>query len=249
MQDLGKITIDINEGGGSSAGGAGGAAGGAGGLMSGGLSVASMASQMVSGIMTAIYSALKIVVVQAIKAIGKVYEAFMQLRQFVLAFVDDIREYSPAVQLADLGNEMAMMGEKMRAANMGGALSARVVSTEGEIERSLFRFRSVFATAGAAIVGPILKVVSKVLQYLETWLPKIIDTIGYFIEMYGKLWQSFATLLPKSMGSEFFKNLGASIEQIGKDIREINMNTKPGIDFSELNKPFLDDLRLMGARV
>jgi hypothetical protein len=51
------------------------------------------------------------------------------------------------------------------------------------------------------------------------------------------------------MGGDFFKNLGVSIEQIGKDIREINLNTKPEIDFSELNKPFLDDLRLMGARV
>ena len=246
MQDLGKITIDINEGGGSSAGGA---AGGMAGGISGGLSVAALASEMVSGIITAIYSALKIAVVQTIKAAKMIYDAFMKLRQFVLEFVDDIREYSPAVQLADLGNEMAMMGEKMRAANMGGALSARVVSAEGEIERSLFRFRSVFATAGAAIAVPILKQVSKVLQYLETWLPKIIDTIGYLIEWYGKTWQMFSTLLPKSMGSEFFKNLGVSIEQIGKDIREINLNTKPGIDFSELNKPFLDDLRLMGARV
>jgi hypothetical protein len=174
-----------------------------------------------------------------------IYDAFMQLRQFVLEFVDDIREYSPAVQLADLGNEMAMMGEKMRAANMGGALAARVVSAEGEIERSLFRFRSVFATAGAAIVGPILQQVAKVLQYLETWLPKVIDIIGRLIELYGIGLQ----MIPTFMGGDFFKNLGVSIEQIGKDIREINLNTKPEIDFSELNKPFLDDLRLMGARV
>ena len=246
MQDLGKITIDINEGGGSSAGGA---AGGIGESMSGGLSIASMASEMVSGIITAIYSALKIAVVQTIKALGKLYEAFMQLRQFVLTFVDDIREYSPAVQLADLGNEMAMMGEKMRAANMGGALAANVVSAEGEIERSLFRFRSVFATAGAAIVGPILQQVAKVLQYLETWLPKVIDIIGRLVELYGIGLQMAASVLPTSMGGDFFKNLGVSIEQIGKDIREINLNTKPEIDFSELNKPFLDDLRLMGARV
>jgi hypothetical protein len=242
MQDLGKITIDINEGGGSSAGGA---AGGIGKSMSGGLSVAALASEMVSGIITAIYSALKIAVVQIIKAAKMIYDAFMQLRQFVLEFVDDIREYSPAVQLADLGNEMAMMGEKMRAANMGGALAARVVSAEGEIERSLFRFRSVFATAGAAIVGPILQQVAKVLQYLETWLPKVIDIIGRLIELYGIGLQ----MIPTFMGGDFFKNLGVSIEQIGKDIREINLNTKPEIDFSELNKPFLDDLRLMGARV
>jgi hypothetical protein len=228
MQDLGKITIDINEGGGSSAGGA---AGGIGKSMSGGLSVAALASEMVSGIITAIYSALKIAVVQIIKAAKMIYDAFMQLRQFVLEFVDDIREYSPAVQLADLGNEMAMMGEKMRAANMGGALAARVVSAEGEIERSLFRFRSVFATAGAAIVGPILQQVAKV------------------VELYGIGLQMAASVLPTSMGGDFFKNLGVSIEQIGKDIREINLNTKPEIDFSELNKPFLDDLRLMGARV
>ena len=242
MQDLGKITIDINEGGGSSAGGA---AGGIGKSMSGGLSVAALASEMVSGIITAIYSALKIAVVQIIKAAKMIYDAFMQLRQFVLEFVDDIREYSPAVQLADLGNEMAMMGEKMRAANMGGALAARVVSAEGEIERSLFRFRSVFATAGAAIVGPILQQVAKVLQYLETWLPKVIDIIGRLIELYGIGLQ----MIPTFMGGDFFKNLGVAIEQIGKDIREINLNTKPEIDFSELNKPFLDDLRLMGARV
>jgi hypothetical protein len=246
MQDLGKITIDILEGGASSAGGA---AGGMGGLKVGGLSIASIASELVAGIISAIASAIKIVVSLWIKAVSKVYEAFMQLRQFVLAFVDDIREYSPAVQLADLGNEMAMIGEKMRAANMGGALSARVVSAEGEIERSLFRFQSVFATAGAAIVGPILKQVAKVLQYLETFLPKIIDTIGYLIEWYGKSWQMASNFLPKSMGGDFFKNLGVSIEQIGRDIRDINLNTKPNVDFLGLNKPFLDDLRLMGARV
>lgn len=246
MQDLGKITIDINEGGGSSAGGA---AGGMGKAMSGGLSIAALASEIVGAIIGAIAAAAKVVVGLVIKAVSKLYEAFMQLRQFVLAFVDDIREYSPAVQLADLGNEMAMMGEKMRAANMGGALAAKVVSAEGEIERSLFRFRSVFATAGAAIVGPILQQVAKVLQYLETWLPKVIDIIGRLVELYGIGLQMAASVLPTSMGGDFFKNLGVSIEQIGKDIREINLNTKPEIDFSELNKPFLDDLRLMGARV
>ena len=245
MQDLGKITIDINEGGGSSAGGA---AGGMAGGMSGSLPKLSSISEMIGPVIGALASAAKIAASLAIKAAKQIYEAFMQLRQFVLAFVDDIREYSPAVQLADLGNEMAMMGEKMRAANMGGALAANVVSAEGEVERSLFRIRSVLATAGAAIVGPILKLVAKALQYLETWLPKIVDTIGKILEWLCNAIQVASKLLPPNPGN-FFKELGVSIEKIGKDIREINLNTKPGIDFSELNKPFLDDLRLMGARV
>ena len=246
MQDLGKITIDINEGGESSAGGA--ASGMAGG-MSGSLPKLSSVSSMIAPIIGALASAAKIVVALVMKAVTQIYDAFMKLRKFVLAFVDDIREYSPAVQLADLGNEMAMVGEKMRAANMGGRLGANVVSAEGEVERSMFRIRSVFATAGAAIVGPIMKQVAKGLQYLETWLPKIIDTIGQVIQMIGRAIETASSLLPKSMGGDFFKNLGVAIEKIGKDIREINLNTKPGIDFSELNKPFLDDLRLMGARV
>ena len=240
MQDLGKITIDINEGGGSSAGGA---AGGMAGGMSGSLPKLSSVSAMIGPIIGALASAAKVAAGLAIKAAKQIYEAFMQLRQFVLAFVDDIREYSPAVQLADLGNEMAMMGEKMRAANMGGALAANVVSAEGEV-----RIKSVLATAGAAIVGPIMRQLARALQYLETWLPKILDTIGKILEWLGSAIQTASKLLPPNPGG-FFKELGSSIEKIGKDIREINLNTKPNVNFSELNKPFLDDLRLMGARV
>jgi hypothetical protein len=241
MQDLGKITIDINEGGGSSAGGASGG-------MSSSLPKLSSVSEMIGPVISALASAAKVVAGLAIKAAKQIYEAFMKLRQFVLAFVDDIREYSPAVQLADLGNEMAMIGEKMRAANMGGKLAANVVSAEGEVERSMFRIKSVLATAGAAIVGPIMRQLARALQYLETWLPKILDTIGKILEWLGSAIQTASKLLPPNPGG-FFKELGSSIEKIGKDIREINLNTKPNVNFSELNKPFLDDLRLMGARV
>jgi len=246
MQDLGKITIDINEGGGSSAGGA---AGGMGDSASDSLPMLASVSAMLGPVIGALAAASKVAVDFAIKAAKQIYEAFMKLRQFVLEFADDIREYSPAVQLADLGNEMAMLGEKMRAAKMGGALVANVVSAEGQVERSMFRIRSVLATAGAAVVAPIMQQIAKALKYLETWLPQIIDTIGKVIEMIGRAIQSAASFLPESMGGNFFKKLGVSIEAIGSDIRAIKINTEPEVNFSELNEPFLNDLRLMGARV
>lgn len=248
MQDLGKITIDINEGGGSSAGGAGGS------NLSDILpSKSDLAVGLVGNLMGPVVAAVAIAVKKIaehlIAAAVKIYEAFMQLRRWVLEFADDIREYSPAVQLADLGNEMAMMGEKMRAAQMGGALVSSVVSAEGQVERSMFRIRSVLATAGAAVVAPVMQLVAKALKYLETWLPQIIDTIGKIIEMIGRAIQTAASFLPESMGGNFFKKLGLSIEAIGNDVRGIKINTEPEIDFSELNEPFLNDLRLMGARV
>ena len=246
MQDLGKITIDINEGGGSSAGGA---AGGMGDSVSDSLPMMASVSAMLGPVVGALAAASKVAADLAIKAAKQIYEAFMKLRQWVLQFADDIREYSPAVQLADLGNEMAMMGEKMRAAKMGGALVSNVVSAEGQVERAMFRIRSVLMTVGAAIVAPIMKQIAQGLKYLETWLPQIIDTIGKVLEWVGRAIQAASNALPSSMGGNFFKKLGLSIEAIGSDIRAIKINTEPEVNFSELNEPFLNDLRLMGARI
>jgi len=251
MQDLGKITIDINEGGGSSAGGA---------ASSDQIQlqdiipsksdlVASGVGAIFGPIGAAIAFALKKVTEYLIAAAVKIYEAFMKLREWVLKFADDIREYSPAIQLADLNNELQMMATKMQAAGMGGALTANVVSAEGRVDRSMFRMRAVIATAGAALVGPVMNLVAKILEYLERWLPKIIQTIGRIIESIGLAIQYASKILPAAYGGDFFKSLGEEIEKIGQDISQIKMNTNPAFNYTDLNKPFLNDLRLMGAGI
>jgi hypothetical protein len=251
MQDLGKITIDINEGGGSSAGGA---------ASSDKIQLedfmpsksdfaVGMGASLFGPVATAIAIALKKVTEYLIAAAIKIYEAFMKLREWVLKFADDIRQYSPELMLADLNNELQMMITKMGAAQMGGRLTAGVVAQEGRVERSLFRMQAYLSTVSAAVVGPIMKAVANILEYLESWIPKIIDAIGAMIEALGLTIQAMSNILPAGYGGSFFKSLGKEIEKIGNDVRQVKMNTAPAVNFGDINKPFINDLRLMGATI
>ena len=251
MQDLGKITIDINEGGGSSAGGA---------ASSDKIQLedilpsksdlaVGMGASLFGPIAAGIAVALKKVTEYLIAAAVKIYQAFMKLREWVLKFADDIRQYSPELMLADLNNELQMMTTKMGAAQMGGRLTAGVVAQEGRVERSLFRMQAYLATVSAAIVGPIMKGVANILEYFEIWIPKIIDSIGAMIEAFGVAIQAASNMLPAGYGGNFFKSLGKEIEKIGNDVRQVKMNTAPAVNFGDINKPFINDLRLMGATI
>jgi flagellar biosynthesis protein FliQ len=251
MQDLGKITIDINEGGGSSGGGA---------ASSDKIQLedfmpsksdfaVGMGASLFGPVATAVAIALKKVTEYLIAAAIKIYEAFMKLREWVLKFADDIRQYSPELMLADLNNELQMMITKMGAAQMGGRLTAGVVAQEGRVERSLFRMQAYLSTVSAAVVGPIMKAVANILEYLESWIPKIIDAIGAMIEALGLTIQAMSDILPAGYGGNFFKSLGKEIEKIGNDVRQVKMNTAPAVNFGDINKPFINDLRLMGATI
>jgi len=251
MQDLGKITIDINEGGGSSGGGA---------ASSDELQMKDfmpsksdlkvvMSSAIIGPAAAGIALLLKKFGEVLIKAATKIYEAFMKMREWVLKFAEDIRQYSPAIMLADLNNELQMMTTKMGAAQMGGRLTAGVVAQEGRVERSLFRMQAYLSTVSAAVVGPIMKGVANILEYLESWIPKIIDAIGAMIEAFGIGIQAVSNMLPAGYGGNFFKSLGKDIEKIGNDVRQVKMNTAPAVNYGDLNKPFINDLRLMGATI
>lgn len=249
MQDLGKITIDINEGGGSSGGGAASSDQLQDILPSKSDLAVGMGASLFGPIAAGIAVALKKVTEYLIAAAVKIYQAFMKLREWVLKFADDIRQYSPAIMLEDLNNELQMMTTKMGAAQMGGRLTAGVVAQEGRVERSLFRMQAYLSTVSAAIVGPIMKGVANILEYLESWIPKIIDAIGAMIEAFGIGIQAVSNMLPAGYGGNFFKSLGKDIEKIGNDVRQVKMNTAPAMNYGDLNKPFINDLRLMGATI
>jgi hypothetical protein len=251
MQDLGKITIDINEGGGSSGGGA---------ASSDKIQLEDflpsksdtkvvLSSAIIGPAAAGIALLVKKFSEILIKAATKIYEAFMKMREWVLKFADDIRQYSPELMLADLNNELQMMTTKMGAAQMGGRLTAGVVAQEGRVERSLFRMQAYLSTVSAAVVGPIMKAVANILEYLESWIPKIIDAIGAMIEALGLTIQAMSNILPAGYGGSFFKSLGKEIEKIGNDVRQVKMNTAPAVNFGDINKPFINDLRLMGATI
>lgn len=249
MQDLGKITIDINEGDGSSGGGAASSDQLQDILPSKSDLAVGMGASLFGPIAAGIAVALKKVTEYLIAAAVKIYQAFMKLREWVLKFADDIRQYSPAIMLEDLNNELQMMTTKMGAAQMGGRLTAGVVAQEGRVERSLFRMQAYLSTVSAAIVGPIMKGVANILEYLESWIPKIIDAIGAMIEAFGIGIQAVSNMLPAGYGGNFFKSLGKDIEKIGNDVRQVKMNTAPAVNYGDLNKPFINDLRLMGATI
>ena len=256
MQDLGKITIDINEGGGSSAGGApsgmGGGDGGGGGInIQAMMSAAASALSFVAGVVKKAFD-------EVAKAARYIYDSLMRLHSFIMGFADDIREYSPAIQLADLGNEMAMMAKKMRMSAVTSPFIAAQMVQSGRVERAMFEIRGFTASLGAIFLEPITKAVADILENLVVRLPEIIEAIYEAAKTTGMMTMklgeamvgSYSLLGVGGMGiGAVLIQLGAMAINISKNVKKLADRADAEMSLGELNKPFLNDLRLMGARI
>jgi hypothetical protein len=255
MQDLGKITIDINEGGGSSAGGApSGMSGGSGG--GGGINIQAMMSAAASAL-SFVAGVVKKAFDEVAKAARYIYDSLMRLHSFIMGFADDIREYSPAIQLAELGNEMAMMAKKMRMSAVTGQFVAAQIVQSGRVERAMLEIRGFTASLGAIFLEPITKAVADILENIVVRLPEIIEAIYEAAKSGGLMSMKFGQALVENpifgmsgmaLGAWIIQ-FGAMAINISKNVKKLADRADAEMSLDELNKPFLNDLRLMGARI
>jgi hypothetical protein len=190
----------------------------------------------------------------AVKAFKAIYDSVMKLHQFIMSAADDLREFSPAIQLADMTNEIAMTMQKFRLGMVVGPAIANQVAQAGRIERSLAQIRSFAAGVGAAFLAPLTENVAKILEALTVYLPKMIESLSGGVKATAEAFQKSGSFLLSSQISPMF---GASMMVIGTTLltkvvpalNQIARNTQQPIDFTAQNQPFLNDLRLMGAKI
>lgn len=190
----------------------------------------------------------------AVKAFKAIYDSVMKLHQFIMSAADDLREFSPAIQLADMTNEIAMTMQKFRLGMVVGPAIANQVAQAGRIERSLSQIRSFAAGVGAAFLAPITENVAKILEQLVAYLPKLVEILSSvtqgIAEMFNKLGSSllFSGISPMFGGSLMMISTTLQTKVVPA-LNQIARNTQQPIDFTAVNQPFLNDLRLMGAKI
>ena len=278
MQDLGKITIDINEGGGSSAGGAAGGNASSGakavkstlGLMktldAAGKAVdgaIGMVGKALVGISVAIgvASAAFGVLVSAVKMVA---DALLSLHKFIMEMAGEIREYSPGIQMAELGNELTMMMTKFRLGSQYGASIGSQIKEAGRVDRATLEIKTALASMGSVFLRPITKLLADILESIVRSLPKIINFMaafaGYLAETakyatYAGASREAARALVPAGGLELFdwavpeSPLVKLWRDIERELRSLNRKTPDPNNYRALNAPFLADLALMGAKV
>lgn len=201
-----------------------------------------------AGVAAVAFIAVSAVVTAAVKAL-------MSLNDFVMRFASDIREFSPSVQLADMQNEIASTLLKFRMGMVVGPAIGAQSQQVGRIERAIFQIRGYAAGIGAAFLEPITRILADVLENLVSYLPKIVELLGGTLRFVGDLLMKggqslfgFGPGVNTGIGVGLIA-LGATAQKIANTVTQIAKNTQVQADYSGLNQPFLDDLRLMGARI
>ena len=200
--------------------------------------------------------AMATVVVGAItKAFKMAIDAVMRLHQFIMGVASDLREFSPAIQIADMTNEIAMTMEKLRLGGIAGPAIAAQIQQAGRIERSLLTIKSFAAGVGAAFLAPMTEALTKILEAIVGFLPKILEALPNAVKATADLMQrGGAGLLSSGLG---YGGIGMGMIMLGgvlktqvvPTLQQIARNTQPQYDFTAANEPFVNDLRLMGARI
>lgn len=275
MQDLGRIEIDITasagEPGSTSATGGGGAGGGDEGGGGGGVKgIAARIALAMRGVVAAIvkFGAVLSAIGGVIAGVvGKVVDGLKRLHAITMEVHNDLRDYSPAIQIAEMMNEIAMMQTKFRLAGSAGAGLAGMAAEQGRIDRAMLELKTTVAGFGAAILTPILRLIARTLELLNAYIPRIQEMLANILTYIGELVRSLGTMFsaagsscsglnrmfpgifPVIAGSgQFLQVLGDKIVTMADDVRAINRNTSPTSTI-DINQPFLDDLRLMGANI
>lgn len=190
----------------------------------------------------------------AVLAVKKMIDAFSSLNRFVMDFAHDIRDYSPAVQMAEMSNEIAMTMMRFRMGmGVGGAVASQVQQA-GRIERSLFQIRTYAAAIGSQFLVPITKMLADILEQIAENLPNILAFLQGLIKGLGDMMTSIADgvqgmfmMFATPWLGPLMKLLGTYLQGFAASLGKIERNTAP-TDMAGINKPFMDDIRLMTGR-
>jgi len=267
MQDLGRIVIDINEqGGGQTEGisGVGDMDDGGGGMAEAAEDIGAMASA--ASFASTAFTAVAGVFAVMTKVVNEVGKALLALNRFVLEVANDLRDYSPGIQLAEMQNQIAMVNTRFRMGmQYGGAIGAQMLEV-GRIERTFVELRSSLAAMGAIFLRPITKYIADILEYVKSFLPAIAEGLAAFAEAVSKIVEARKTATDYiAAGMSYVWNgqqgydismatnegsAGAKLlRDIARSLRNLDRKAPDQkIDYGAMNEPFLADLRLMGMK-
>jgi len=182
-----------------------------------------------------------------------VYDSLKQLHQFIMDAADEFKDYSPAIAVANMTNEIELMVQKFRTGAMIGTSIAGTVAQTGRIERSLLQIRGYAAMIGSAFLEPILRTVADILDELTLNIPKITETLIALLKQIDGLLKPIGALLAAVPVTQM---LGVGVlsgspivKYLIKILERVARNTDPVMDPAKANEPFLADLRLMGVRI
>lgn len=261
MQDLGKITIDITEG--------GGGAEGISGLASepdadGAIEAVAQKSAGLATTMATMGTAFAAAFASIVSVAKKVVDALEYMDRVMMDVADDLRSTSPGIQLAEMQNELAMFSTKMRAGFAFGDIIGGTMLERGRIQRILADMKYTTGAIFAVILKPLLRTIGDILELLKSAMPMLIEAFGKLLQGIGGFYGAGSRAMADNPVLESiiqatnpllwmaFKK-GAVIDEwfkmMAKDLRKIADNTEPKIDFNKVNAPFFADLRLMGVKV
>lgn len=270
MEDLGRIVIDVNASGGGGGGGGGGSfaamregAGTIGGVIAGNLSQAGIRSTMglpmVGGMVSELMSitaktglvglAITTILGALTIQIKAIVSTFKVLDRAATNLSRSLADMDPNILVAQAQNEIRMFNERMRASAQYGGVMGGYETAGGRLDRAMFRLSSALGAMSAGVLTPLLNIAAFVAEVIEKQaIPAIKEATQKILlglsQMFIGLANAVEPYSPKMFWS--FVAVSASLSSMANSFNTVAKNSN---QMAMTNQPFLDDLRLMGAKV
>jgi hypothetical protein len=199
-----------------------------------------------------------------VSAVKMVADALLSLHKFIMEMAGEIREYSPGIQMAEMGNEITMMMTKFRLGSQYGGSIGSQIKEAGRVDRATLEIKTVLASMGSVFLRPITKLLADILESIVRSLPKIINVMAALANYMAEA-SKYATYAGASREAarKFVPAGGLDLfdwampespivklwRDIERELRSLNRKTPDPNNYRALNAPFLADLALMGAKV
>lgn len=269
MEDLGRIIIDVNaagEGGGGGGGGSlaalRGGAGTVGGIIAGNLSQAGIRGAMglpaVGGMVAEMLSVVKktglvglaitTVLGGLVIQIQAVVTGFKVLARMADNLADAIADMDPSVLVARAQNEILMFQERLQASARFGGVMGGYETAGGRLDRAMFRLSASLGGIAAAVLTPLLNIAAYLADVIEKKaIPVIVDTAKKILLAIAQVFMDLANMYGESPKMFWgFLAMSTSLSSMANSLGTLANNSNQQ---TASNQPFIDDLRLMGARI
>jgi len=157
---------------------------------------------------------------------------------------ETLAEMSPSIMVTRMRNELLQFADRMRMAGTVGPIMAAREEALGRLERSMYRLGSIVGVFGAKLLTPLYNVLADILEALERIMGMAQAVVRAMSTIYGIIGRSLLPFMP-SLGMGYLGVSGV-LGTLANSMTQIARNTNP---VYQGNQPFIDDLRLMGARI
>lgn len=176
---------------------------------------------------------------------GKALTAtFKILNSAAANLTETLAEMSPSIMVTRMRNELLKFSDQMRMAGTVGPILAAREEAFGRLERAVFRLGSIIGVIGAKVLTPLYNILADILEAIERNAGVVQQVIRAIASAYETIGRTLLPLMP-SVGMGYLGVSGV-LGTLANSMTQIARNTNP---VYQGNQPFIDDLRLMGARI